>query len=184
MIRKVLRKIKNILLLARNPIFRLRGSRLGKQSIVSKRVSLRNCIIGDYCYIGEDCSFNHVVTGNYCSFAPNVHIGGMQHAFWEPSTSPRLTDSGIADQTTKIGNDVWIGVQCCIRGGISIGDGAVVGANSFVNKDVPPFAIVAGSPAKIIRYRFEPELQRKIIESGYWNYPPRKAKQILKDLVL
>lgn len=81
----------------------------------------------------------------------------------------------------KIGNDVWIGVDCIIKRGLTIGNGAVIGANSVVTKDVPPYAIVVGSPAKIIRYRFEQQKIDLIENSKWWSTPPQKPKKYFKS---
>lgn len=95
------------------------------------------------------------------------------------------TVGGYNDLTQKdcvIKNDVWIGVDAIIRRGVTIGNGAVVGANSFVNKDVPDFAVVGGSPAKILKYRFDESMRKKISASEYWIYEPDKAKEIIASL--
>jgi len=70
-----------------------------------------------------------------------------------------------------IGNDVWIGCNSTILRGVTIGNGAVIGANSLVNKDVPPYAIVVGSPAKIIKYRFDEEIIQALLKIKWWDYP-------------
>lgn len=95
------------------------------------------------------------------------------------------TGGGYHDLTKKdciIKNDVWIGVNAVIRRGVTIGNGAVVGANSFVNKDVPDFAVVGGCPARIIKFRFDEETQKRIIASAYWDYAPEDAKKIIDSL--
>ena len=74
---------------------------------------------------------------------------------------------------------MWIAANCIIRQGVTIGDGAVVGAGSFVNKDVPPYAIVFGSPAKVHKYRFDQDIIDKLNESHYWEYEPKDAKTLL-----
>ena len=76
-----------------------------------------------------------------------------------------------------IGNDVWIGCHSIIKPNVHIGDGAIIGANSVVTKDVPPYAIVAGVPAKIIKYRFDAETIKKLLDLKWWNFP----YQILKE---
>ena len=96
--------------------------------------------------------------------------------------SPVLSDECRLPERTIIGNDVWIGSGCIIKQGIRIGDGAVVGANSFVNKDVEPFSIVVGSPARHLKYRFEKDVQIAIIESHYWEKEPYEARLILDSL--
>ena len=150
---------------------------------VASDVSLKYCTVGAYNYIARRCSFYNVKTGNYCCFGPDIHIGGMQHSYWWYSMSPILSEQcGKMEKETIIGNDVWIGAQAIIMQGVKIGDGAVIGANSFVNKDVEPFSIVAGSPAKIIKYRFAKDVCEAITKSGYWNNNPKEAKRILNEL--
>lgn len=119
--------------------------------------------------------------GNYCSIGPSVLIGNMEHDVNDYSTSPRLSNCGRDDEVV-LGNDVWIGAQSFVRIGVKIGDGAVVGAQSFVNKDVPPYAIVVGTPAKILRYRFDEETIRKIQETKYWDKKPEEAKRLLGQM--
>ena len=145
---------------------------------------LRNCKVGSFNYIGLEAYLNHVLMGNYCSIAGKVTIGAMEHSFWTGSTSTFLSDEGYSSKTTTIGHDVWIGTQVVIRQGVKIGTGAVVGANSFVNKDVPPYAIVVGSPARILRYRFGDDTIKKLLESKFWLYAPEQAKDILNKIPL
>ncbi len=149
-------------------------------SRVDSNCTLTDCVIGEYCFIRSGAQFNHVVTGNYCSFAADVQIGGMEHPLEEYSTSAQIyRDKCLSNLNTILGNDVWVAAGAIIRQGVKIGDGAVIGANSFVNKDVPPYAIVAGSPAKIIKYIFEDSVQKQIVDSEYWKYPPTQARVIL-----
>jgi len=141
--------------------------------------------IGSYTYIGFNNLISKSSIGRYCSLASNVNIGHGEHPANNISTSTLFLDFPYEVLTVKdctIGNDVWIGVSCTIRRGVTIGDGAIVGANSFVNKDVPPFAIVAGSPAQIIRFRFAPEKIEKILASRWWDHPLQIAKKIINDL--
>ncbi len=72
-------------------------------------------------------------------------------------------------QTTEIGSDVWIGMGAYIKAGVRIGNGAIIGMGSIVTKDVPPYAIVAGNPAKIIKYRFEEETIKDLIDISWWD---------------
>lgn len=144
--------------------------------------SFKFCQIGKYNYIARRNSLYNVSVGNYCCFGPDVHIGGMQHSYWWYSMSPLLSDECKSPEKTIIGNDVWIGAQAIIKQGVKIGDGAVIGANSFVNKDVAPYSIVVGSPAKHIKYRFNEEVMKEIIDSKYWEEEPREAKRLLNCL--
>lgn len=138
--------------------------------------------------------FENVVIGRYCSFAEEVLIGLHEHPTNWLSTAPihyrphmdgwnewgrTLTEWNntaappppwFPVKPNFIGNDVWIGRRAIIRGGVTIGDGAIVGANSVVVKDVPPYAIVGGTPAKIIRYRFSPEIIQKLQDLQWWQF--------------
>ncbi len=78
-----------------------------------------------------------------------------------------------------IGNDVWIGVRVIILGGVKIGNGAVIGAGSVVTRDVPPYAVVAGAPARLIRYRFEEPVIRRLEELQWWNKSEEELRQLL-----
>lgn len=174
---------KTISYLFRLPVFLFRNNKIGKHTIIEKKVYLKDSIIGDYCYIGMSDYLNTVQTGNYCSIAGGVGIGALEHPWTNYSTSTRLNPSEeFMTKKTIIGNDVWIGTKCYIRQGVTIGDGAVVGACSFVNKDVPPYAIVFGCPAKIYKFRFDEKTIAQLTESRYWDYEPSEAKKILSKI--
>lgn len=160
-----------------------KGNHVSMSSRVDSRCTMTFCKIGDYNFIRSGAQFNHVTTGNYCSFAADVQIGGMEHPLYEYSTSAQIfRDKCVTDKETILGNDVWVGAGSIIRQGVRIGDGAVVGANSFVNRDVPPYAIVVGSPAKIIKYRFDESTIQKIQDTRFWELPPKQARKILIEL--
>lgn len=142
-------------------------------------------IIGDYSYVGYNTFITKAKIGRYCSIACNVSIGLGEHVVDNISTSSLFYDDSYSVLTAQdciIGNDVWIGVDCIIRRGIEIGNGAIIGANSFVNINVPPFAVVAGSPAKIIKYRFSQEQIAKIEKSNWWKFGINEAKDIVSQL--
>lgn len=141
--------------------------------------------IGKYTYIGYNCFVTKAQIGNYCSIANNVSIGQGEHDLNQISTSSYFYENAYEKLTEKscmIGSDVWIGVDSIIRRGVKIGDGAVIGANSFVNEDVPDFAIVAGTPAKIIKFRFDEEKILKIKNSKWWNLNIEDARHQMKEL--
>lgn len=174
-----LKKVLNIIRIVK---YHFLNNSIGRDVEICKGAYLRDSKIGDYCYLGMYSFFGNVTMGSYCSIAGNVTIGAMEHDYKDLSTSTRLSDKGNDSRSTELGYDVWIGAQCVIRQGVKIGTGAVIGANSFVNKDVPPFAIVFGSPARIYKMRFDEPTINKIIESKYWDLPPKEARQILETL--
>lgn len=180
MIVKILRVLK---LLIKWPRYKVRNNTFSLLNTdIGPRTFLRNTQIGMYSFIGRDCVINHSQIGNYTCIADGVQIGGMEHPYWDYSMSPKLSNEYVFGKMTDIGHDVWIAAGCIIKQGVTIGNGAVIGANSFVTKDVPPYAIVFGTPAKVHKYRFDETLIKKIQESEYWNYSPKKAKAILNEL--
>lgn len=133
-------------------------------------------------YINSGLIRSYCEVGRYCSIGRNVSIGLGNHDISCLSTSPFLSHlaSGeslkLASDTPKrrviIGNDVWIGDNVCIASGITIGHGAVIAAGAVVTKDVPPYAIFGGVPAKKIKMRFEDEIIAKMLKSEWWNIHP------------
>ena len=104
----------------------------------------------------------------------------MEHSYWYPSISPVLSKECIFGNETRIGNDVWIGAHVCVKQGVTIGDGAVIGAGSVVTKDVPPYTIAYGVPAKVIKKRFESETKENLVkESKFWELEPNEARNII-----
>lgn len=168
--------------LLKKPFYALRHNKISITSDVGNNNMLRNCKVGKYVFIGPKGTFNNVEIGNYTCIAPSCQIGGLEHTYWEASISPKLCNNYAPRKTTRIGHDVWIAANCIIRQGVTIGDGAVVGAGSFVNKDVPPYAIVFGSPAKLYKYRFDQETINELDKSHYWEYEPKRAKKILEKI--
>lgn len=151
---------------------------VGEPPVRLGRVEIgRNVRIGRHTYLNQGVVWSNVVIGRYCSISNNVLIAAPQHEMDHLSTHPRLLElahratgvSGDDAKMTLIGNDVWIAANVVIRRGVNIGDGAVVGAGSIVIDNVPPYSIVAGAPAKIIRYRFREETIHRLLQLKWWN---------------
>lgn len=160
--------------------FCFRSNKISRTAHIGKNTHLRGCKIGKYVYIGSHCVLNHVAIGNYSCIASTAAVGGMEHSYWYPSISPVLSNECIFGRETTIGSDVWIGAHVCIKQGITIGDGAVIGAGSVVTKDVPPYSIVYGVPAKIVKKRFDSDKKEKlVIESRFWECEPEDARSII-----
>lgn len=173
------------------------GVRVGRRVFVSGRfVVLGNNFINDDCRlldvtIGRHTYFSpqsivvNSTIGNYCSIGPGVKIGLGVHPLVRMSTSPFLYNDTIFSKKRAedfdpviIGHDVWIGANALLLGGIKVGNGAIIGAGSVVTRDIPRFAIVVGVPAKVVRYRFDENMQNAISESSWWDLPPERARLI------
>jgi acetyltransferase-like isoleucine patch superfamily enzyme len=168
---------------------------IGKKSMIIDGVIINGKLkIGEYTSInGPNTSIfskiNGVEIGNYCSIARNVTIQEYNHFTDHLSTYYILKNYFNEPVTTEvfskgriiIGNDVWIGANVTILSGAQIGDGAIVGANSVISGKIPPFAIVGGSPAKSIRFRFSEEVIQKLLKIKWWCWDEKKMEQN-KDL--
>lgn len=168
------------------------NSNIDKKAKVYSGSLIYNSSLARYSYIGYDCDVINCDIGPFCSVANGVIIGGAQHPLSWVSTSPVFYDAdggtglhlGSLEipngKRTIIGCDVWIGQRAIIMQGVKIGNGSVVGAGAVVTKDVPPYAIVAGVPAKIIRYRFSEEMIEKLQESLWWTLNDKELSQFSK----
>lgn len=137
--------------------------RISRNTVVTDDVE-----IGDYTYINENSYIENCSIGKYCSISSNVHINPAQHNISTFSSHPYVCNNPI-NKKTIIKNDVWIGLNAVIMDGLTIGNGAIIGANAVVTKNVPDYAIVGGCPAKIIKYRFSKKKIKELIENEWWN---------------
>lgn len=167
-------------------------SKLSESARVASGTQVVNTTIGKYSYIGNFCTIVYSEIGNFCSVADNCIIGGANHPIKQISTSPvfqegqNILKKNFYDHkfkpyvTTNIGNDVWIGNNCLVKAGITISDGAIIGMGSVVTKDVGPFEIWAGNPAKLIRYRFEDDVIEKLVNIKWWDFQDEKIQSVSK----
>lgn len=137
-------------------------------------------IIGKFCAIAEGIKFimngaNHRMDG-ITTYPFNIFAGG-----WEKVT-PKLEQLPFKGDTV-IGNDVWIGQNVTIMPGVKIGDGAIIATNSTVTKDIEPYVIVGGNPAKVIKKRFSDEIIELLLELQWWNWDEKKIFENLEVLV-
>lgn len=172
------------------------------KNTVNSNSSVLNSSIGLCTYIGDGSYISHTKIGRFCSIAENVRIAiGNHPTSVFVSTFPSFyynTESQIGftfhegnaifdgikrfpegenDFQVVIGHDVWIGCNSLIRGGVKIGNGSVIGAGAVVTRDVPPYSIVAGVPAKVIKYRFTREQIDFLEKIQWWNWPMEKIQK-------
>ncbi|WP_338584581.1 CatB-related O-acetyltransferase [Pseudomonas sp. MAG733B] len=156
---------------ARTTLLLEEGVLLGHVAIDAKRLS-----IGAHTYIRSDCVLTTVSSiGRFCSIGNNCFIGQEKNTHpstWLSShpfqyTNTRLSYEPVVANVT-IGDDVWIGHSAMIMEGVTVGTGAVIATRALVVHDVPPYAIVAGVPAKVVKYRHPPEVAARLLESKWW----------------
>lgn len=155
-------------------------SSISVDSEIRHFVKLKKSIVGKYSRINPFCTVFNAQIGNFTAIGRNSSIGLGQHPLNYISTQNifykknNLSNKWVnpidfPSKPISIGNDVWIGVESLIMDGVTIGNGAVVGARSVVTKDVPPYAIVVGSPARIVRYRFDDEIIDLLLNLKWWD---------------
>lgn len=160
----------------------IKNSQIGRGAFIYSGTDIVNSTVGRYSYIGYDCHVDNAEIGSFCSISDHVFIGGAEHPLSWASTSPMFLNvkgSGSSRRFSKydyecykrttIGHDVWIGHGASIKTGVSVGDGACVGSGAVVTVDVPPYAVVGGVPARIIKFRFAPDIIAQLEESQWWN---------------
>ncbi|MBP9752675.1 MAG: CatB-related O-acetyltransferase [Proteobacteria bacterium] len=167
-----------------------------------------NIIVGDYTYYDDPTDIHNfkknvlyhfdfmqdkLIIGKFCQLATGIRfiMNGSNHPMDGISTYPFKVFGGEwakIDMNVKskgdtiIGNDVWIGNSVTIMQGIKIGDGAIIGTNSLVTKDIPPYTIVGGNPAKEIRRRFDPETTEFLVNLKWWDWSVEEITENLKRI--
>jgi virginiamycin A acetyltransferase len=163
---------------------------LGNFNVLFRNVVVLDSSLGDHTFIQENALIVKASIGKFCSIAAGANIGMGQHPLHFVSTHPAFYSASqplaktyahkelfAPFQKTHIGHDVWIGRNAMIKDGVSIGTGAVIAAGAVVTHDVPEYAIVAGVPARIIKYRFDEETRKNLIETRWWDMPEQWLKK-------
>lgn len=154
--------------------------KLGNNVGLNRRSYINDSIIGSFSYAGSNTTMNFSSVGKFCSLARNVDIGGFDHDYHKVTTMPmfrfkQLSGGGNpevrGEELCMVGNDVWIAAGTQILHKVFVGDGAVIGGGAVVTKDVPPYAIVAGVPARIIKFRFDDKTIEELMDIKWWDWP-------------
>lgn len=173
-----------------SPLSKAVNSTLKEHSRLKDYSELVNSVLGEYSYIAQYSIVNKSNIGKFCSIGHGSYIGLWEHNMVVTTHSFYLYESsggfvsGYKDYDkcsveTSIGSDVWVGANAVVLKGVSIGDGAIIGAGSVVTKDVPPYAIVVGNPARVIKYRFSDEDISFLLAAKWWDEP----REILQKMV-
>jgi phosphonate metabolism protein (transferase hexapeptide repeat family) len=174
---------------------RVVDSDLGCCTEVGARSVIVETVFGDYSYVVNDAHIIYAQIGKFCSIASHVRINPGNHpldraALHHFTYRSRQFNFGEDDEDffawrrkskVTLGHDVWIGHAAVIMPGVTIGTGAAVGSGAVVTKNVQPFTIVAGIPAKPIRERFSKQIQKALLQVGWWNWNHDKLQAALPD---
>lgn len=179
-----------------DPSVRMRETQIGAQCEVLAETYIEYSELGDFSYLGEHCCVADAQIGRFTAIANHVRIGAPNHPM-DRASQHRFTycpeyydaqaerDNGFfADRRADrviIGNDVWIGHGVIVLPGVAVGDGAVLAAGAVVTKEVPPYTIVGGVPAKVIRARFAADIAAQLQAIAWWNWPLEKLMVNLAD---
>jgi phosphonate metabolism protein (transferase hexapeptide repeat family) len=175
----------------------IRKCKIGSWTDIGPNVSLMETEVGDYTYFAGEASSLYATIGKFCSIASHVRINPSNHPMWRVtqhhSTYRRkqygfdtINDEEFFNWRRKdhveIGHDVWIGHGAIIMPGVKIGTGAIIGSGAVVTKDVIPYGVAVGVPAKVIRKRFDDETIEKIMKTSWWEWDRKTLEERFKDM--
>jgi len=175
----------------------LRNAVLGRFSEIKERVQFWDSELGDYSYVERHSEVIYAAIGKFCAIASEVRINALDHPV-ERISQHKITyrpneyflgakiDKAFRDgrmaKRVEVGHDAWIGHGAIIMPGVRIGHGAVVAAGAVVTADVAPHAIVAGVPARFLRWRFEPKISERIIALAWWGWDHDRLAKAVDDM--
>ncbi|MDR2302453.1 MAG: acetyltransferase [Deltaproteobacteria bacterium] len=179
-----------------HPTAKVVDSTLGAYVAIGKDCDITQTTIGDYSYCSGDNEIIYSSIGKFVSIASHARINPGQHPTYTRVTQSHVTYRRAAygfgeddidffkwreENHAAVGHDVWIGYNAVIMGGVTVGNGAVIGSMAVVTKDVLPFEVVVGNPAKRLKFRFPPEIISRIEKSQWWHWSHELLKERLDD---
>lgn len=173
----------------------VKDSTLGRWTAIGARTMITETLVGDYTYVMNDCQTIYTEIGKFCSIASQTRLNPSNHPIWRPTShhfTYRTKFYGFGEDREDIfqwrrenrvllGHDVWIGHGVTVLPGVRVGTGAVVGAGSVVTKDVQPYTIVAGVPARLIRRRVSEEVEEALLRIEWWHWSHEQLGEALGD---
>lgn len=167
----------------------VRDSQVGKYCQIQRHCDLLRVNIGNYTIIERNAVLHDVTIGSFCELSwyvgmggdnHNYHLPSIHHWYWqtyfgfendENSIGKKNFFDKLNSEECTIGNDVWVGSGVTVNRKVHVGNGAILASGCVVTKDVPDYAIVAGTPARIIKYRFDEETIKRLQKITWWNWP-------------
>lgn len=179
-----------------HPTASVRDSRLGAWTEVGARSTLAEVEMGDYSYVVHDAQIIYATIGRFCSIASHARVNpgnhplervALNHFTYRASAYGLGPDeAGFFDWRRRhrvtLGHDVWLGHGVIVLPGITIGSGAAIGAGAVVTKDIPPFAVAVGNPARVIRFRFPEAVREALLGIAWWDWPRERLAAALEEI--
>lgn len=175
----------------------VRDSTLGRFTEIKERVSFAESVLGDYSYVERDAQVIYARIGKFTAIAAASCIHALEHPLHRVSQhkityrpNEYFLDAKLdrdfrahrQSRVVDIGHDVWVGHGAVIMPGVAIGHGAVIGAGAIVTKDVKPYAIAAGAPAKFLRWRFAPDISERMMALAWWDWDHDRLAAAVDDM--
>jgi len=178
-----------------NPSSIIKDCSFGEYVEIGVYNNIQESVIDDYSYTSENCQIINSVIKKFVNIASYVRLNPSQHPIsWASQHHMQYRKEmfgfGIDDEDffdwrrekkVEIGNDVWIGHNVVVMGNVTIGDGAVIGSSAVVTKNIPPFAIAVGNPARVIKYRFDQQIIQSLQQIAWWNWDYEQIKLAIDD---
>lgn len=179
-----------------HPTARVRNSTLGRYTELGEGVLMLNSEMGDYSYAVRYADMANASIGKFCNIASFVRIGATDHPmdrasqhhflyrsndYWDDAAPDEAFFAHRASRRATVGHDTWLGHGSMVMPEVTVGHGAVVAAKAVVTRDVPPYALVAGVPARFVRWRHPPALAERLMALAWWDWDHDRLRATLDD---